>query len=308
MSILVISMLGPDLPGQMVLISCIVRHYIDESHTWIQRGRNVTLEYNGLSVAHFALRILFGGGLIYVPHLIKILMYQAFMSYLNFGYGALIILLNNLCHLYEKSGEMETLKFLFVRALLKFIKSFRALTTRFTFFLVATNVFGVILGLLVEVVTSPFKKGGILQTSEEIEDWTRSIWGQHLIPHWKWFLVQALVFAVYTYLTCKYKELRFQANDNDKWTKERRKPVDQQCAEYRQYVDKFNKWRLINWGLKIASWSLPFIGLLPKYLAPEWLNSFETLGNLAAGESGINYWWGMLDLHTLPAWRFTVYE
>lgn len=156
-SLILIGIFGPDLPGQITFTNCLVRHYVDSAFASEKIVRpdgaivNGPLKWNGLTVSRFSMQVLFGRGLPYLFHQLKVVFMSCLMAYFSVGYGASAKLLNALCHEIERAhGGFDSWGFIIVRCTYLFIRSFKVISYWLATLFLITTAFGITVSFVLD--------------------------------------------------------------------------------------------------------------------------------------------------------------
>jgi hypothetical protein len=305
-SVIFIAALGPGISGQFALLGFIVKDYIDQAYTKeVERGVIVFVK-NDMTLFHFAIKFLLGGGLIYIPHLIKILLLQTIGSHCSFFRGFTTHALNKLRHLCEKQkpSKEDTIDYKIITFLIICFQVFEEMTSIFVGAIIWLNVFGQVLSILVELAGVIIKEDWVLTSTAKFESDIRFFVVTHIIPHAWEFFGQFAILLVFYYIHSTYKKHNANVKlpgKQSRFLQLRRNPNTNDPEARREWA-AYKRWDILNKILRVFWWSQPFWGLA-RYIFPSWFDSLDFVGYLNFEQGGANYFWSLLDLYTLPSFQ-----
>jgi hypothetical protein len=305
-SIFFIVALGPGISGQLALVGFIVKDYIDQAYTKEVENGVIMFVKNDVTLFHFAIKFLLGGGLIYIPHLIKILLLKTIGSHSSFFRGFTTHALNKLRHFCEqqKPSKEDTIVYHVTTFLIVFFQVFEEMTGIIVGTIIHLNVFGQVLSILVELAGVTIKEDWILTSTAKFENDIRFFVITHIIPHaWKFF-GQFAVLLVFYYIHSTYKKHNANVKLPGKQSRfiQLKKNPNTNDPEIKREWAVYRRWDILNKILRVFWWSQPFLGLA-RYIFPSWFDSLDFIGYLNFEQGGANYFWSLLDLYTLPSFQ-----
>jgi hypothetical protein len=319
-SLILIGTLGPHVPGQILFVRALVKHYVDVAYkvkiTQLPNGKSITngLEPTGVTPAQFALKLFFGGhGAIYLMHIVKIALMDYCIAYFIPLYAIILWALNDLRHIYERTGEFYSWKNVLVTFIRKTLKIQKRLTKYLGCLLLVGNSIGLLSSALLHWaiqfwrITLPDWASAVLIPEPEIKKIVTVCIG-HMKIHWMTVLSMAIVAVLYSTIRAKKASRKFDylRNPADIFEKAREGVFDDEAArnQWNTVEKSYKRWTWINRVLLFVSWIQPVLGVMIKYVAPmlgyDWVLQLPQIGSLNLVDGGINYIWSYGDIATIP--------
>jgi hypothetical protein len=309
-ALVLIGLLGPDIPGQTIFIKCLIRHYIQltSPKSVIEKdGVLVYQEEKGISTIEFIARMMTFEGLPYTILQFKMLFYAHFMDYFCVTYGLLHFVLKYICKFLdyergERSVKWKIAKFFDI--LLKEYRTFLKFTIMLFLF---GNAIGFVCLSYIDLQAYLFgdfsgKYVLIMRLKQMLRDVIAQINSNYI---------------AWTYQMCFFAVLAFTSNFST-FTKNALKATVFLPSYYRNdtenngyyYAMFFRRFaRGIDGVMHVIIWLLPFLPILAKYFPSLYLMEgiFSSLGYTSAMDGGIAHIYAFLAAISSPLQSFATY-